>query len=103
MSTGPELTEVEQPFIDQLVSMGWKYTTGSLDFPTVTGRESFREVLLLDDVKKALVRINRNDSGQEWLDEGRISQAVSALQRPGALKLLEANQEAAGLLLKGTQ
>ena len=27
---GAEFTEVEQPFIDQLVLMGWEYTPGSL-------------------------------------------------------------------------
>ena len=31
MSTGPEFTHVESPFIDQLVSMGWLFTTGNLD------------------------------------------------------------------------
>lgn len=38
MSSEPEYTEVEQPFIDQFVQMGWKYTTGSLDHPPATGR-----------------------------------------------------------------
>lgn len=101
MSPGPEATYVEQRFIDQLISMGWKLTTGNLDFPSVTGRESFREVLLLDDLRKALRRINLNQRGEEWLDEGRISQAVSALDRLGAVKLIEANQAATALLLKG--
>jgi len=101
MPTGPEYTLVVQPFIDQLVSMGWKYTTGSLDHPSVSGRENFREVLLLDDLKKALVRINLNNKGQPWLDEGRVSTAVSAIQRIGATKLMEANQAATELLLTG--
>lgn len=101
MSTGPEFERVEQPFVDQLVSMGWKYNTGNLDHPSATGRENFRQVLLLDDLRKALVRINRNDEGQPWLDEARVSQAVSALQRPGVHKLMEANQACTDLLLKG--
>src|SRR5680860_1067667 len=82
---GPEFQLVEQPFIDQLISMGWKYSTGNLDHP-----------------RDALVRINLNDQGEEWLDQARVSQAVSALQRLGTLKLLEANQEFMELLLKGT-
>ena len=58
MSGGPEFLEVEQPFMDQLAMMGWKLITGSLDHPSVTGRETFREVFILDDLKKALKRIN---------------------------------------------
>jgi len=73
MSTGPGFTTVEQPFIDLLVSMGWKWTTGNLDFSNAWGRTSFRDVLLHDDMKQALRRINRDDEGKEWLDDGRIA------------------------------
>jgi hypothetical protein len=38
--------------------MGWKIITGSLDPPSVTGHESFREVLIKDDLVKALRRVN---------------------------------------------
>ena len=102
MSSGPEFTEVEQPFLDQLVRMGWKHTTGSLHDPSATGRESFREVLLLGDLKQALRRINLDPDGKPWLDDGRITQAVNALQRLGTARLLEANQTATELLLTGT-
>lgn len=102
MSPGPESTEVEQPLVNQLISIGWKHTAGSPDDPTTAGRESFRDVLLLDDLRRALARINVNDCGQEWLDEARVSTAVSALQRIGATKLMEANQAATDLLLRGT-
>jgi hypothetical protein len=103
MNTGPEFNEVEQPFIDQLVAMGWEHTPGSLDDPGATGRESFRDVLLLDDLKQALRRLNRDVHCRQWLDEGRITQAVNALKRLGTAKLLEANQAATELLLKGTE
>jgi type I restriction enzyme R subunit len=102
MSTGPELEEVERPFIDQLVLMGWDYTAGDLDHPTATGRESFREVLLREDIYQALYRINLDPKGNPWLDEGRITQAVNTIQRLGSAKLLEANRKASELLLKGT-
>lgn len=101
MSDGPEFNLVENPFIDQLVSMGWKFTTGNLDEPSVTGRESFRDVFVIDDLRKALRTINLDDEGQPWLDETRVSTAVSALQRLGAPKLMEANQAATELLHKG--
>lgn len=100
MSGGPEWKEVEEPFLDQLVAMGWKMVIGSLDHPSVTGRESFREVLLKADLRKAIERINLRD-GKPWLDESRLSQAVSALEHLGAPKLLEANQKATELLLNG--
>ncbi|MBL9027441.1 MAG: type I restriction endonuclease subunit R [Myxococcales bacterium] len=102
MSGGPEFTEVEQPFLDQLVSMGWKLVTGSVDHPSVTGRESFREVLIKDDLAKALRRINLRD-GKQWLDETRVSQAIGALERIAHARLMEANQAATKLLLEGVK
>lgn len=100
MSFGPEFATVESPFIDQLVGMGWKVVTGNLDHPSVTGRETFREVLVKSDLRRAIERINLRD-GKPWLDGARISQAVSALERIVAPKLIEANQQATELLMKG--
>lgn len=100
MSHGPEITTVEQPFLDQLADLGWKVVTGNLDFPSTTGRSSFREVLLKDDLRAALRRVNLRD-GEPWLDDGRISQAVSALERIRPRQLMEANREATGLLVSG--
>ena len=74
--SGPEFEYVENPFLDQLASMGWKVITGSVDHPSVTGRENFREVLIRDDLAKALRRINLRD-GKPWLDEARLSQAIA--------------------------
>ena len=34
---GPELTHSEQPFIDQLVAMGWTFMPGSVDDPAASG------------------------------------------------------------------
>lgn len=102
MSTGPEFAYVEQPFISQLIGLGWKATTGNLDFPSATGRSSFREVIIHDDLTRALRNINRNGEGHEWLDDGRIATAVSAIERLAQPKLMEANQAATELLLKGT-
>jgi type I restriction enzyme R subunit len=100
MSHGPEFETVESPFMDQLNRMDWKFVTGNLDHPSVTGRGSFREVLIKRDLRKAIQRINLRD-GEPWLDEARISQAVSALERIASPKLMEANQQATELLLKG--
>lgn len=34
--TGPEYSEVEKPFIDQLVGQGWEFLAGSVDDPGAT-------------------------------------------------------------------
>ncbi len=101
MTGGPEFTEVEQPFLDQLATMGWKVITGSVDHPSVTGRESFREVIIKPDLEAALRRINLRD-GTAWLDDARVAQGIGALERISHPRLMEANQEATGLLLGGT-
>jgi len=98
--SGPEFEYVENPFLDQLASMGWKVITGSVDHPSVTGRENFREVLIRDDLAKALRRINLRD-GKPWLDEARLCQAIGALERISHARLMEANQEATKLLVEG--
>ena len=100
MTGGPEFIEVEKPFLDQLAAMDWQTVIGDIDLPSVTRRTTFREVLLADDLGAALRRINLRD-GQEWLDEDRISQAVSALEHIASPKLIEANQEGTDLLLTG--
>lgn len=99
--TGAEWATVESPLIDQLVGMGWKFVTGNLDHPSATGRESFREVLVIDDLRKALRRINSDATGAEWLDDSRISTAISTLEHLGPSKLIEANVAAHALLLGG--
>ncbi len=97
-----EYTVVEKPFIDQLKSMGWEHLEGDVDVPYLTERAGFREVLLKDRLREALRRINVDEAGQPWLDEARTNEAVSALERLGAPRLMEANQRATELLLKGT-
>ena len=103
MTSGPERSLVEQPFIDHLVRMGWSYTTGNVDHPSATGRDTFRDVLLKADLRESLRRINLDPSGKPWLDESRISQAISSLERLSAPNLIEANKEATHLLLRGTE
>jgi type I restriction enzyme, R subunit len=102
MSSGPEFELVEQPFLNQLIAMDWSLTTGNRDFPSASGRESFREVLLTGDLRAALRRINLDPAGLPWLDEGRLTQAMNALQRLGSSRLTEANHAATELILKGT-
>jgi len=97
---GWELEDVEQPFVAQLQGMGWVHTEGSLDTPSVTSRSSFTEVIQEGVLRERLRAINMH-SGQPWLDDERLSEAVAALTRLGTAKLMEANQKATERLLKG--
>lgn len=98
-----EYTQVELPLLEQLEGLGWSYLTGNTEDPAATERTSFREVLLRDRIRTALRRINRGPDGEEWLDDTRLNQAISALERIAAPRLLEANETATTLLLTGTQ
>ncbi len=102
MAALSEEQQVELPLIEQLTGMGWQHLPGDIDVPYLTERESFREVLLRDRLRAALNRINRDESGDPWLDDSRANQALDRLERLGAPRLMEANQLATELLLKGT-
>ena len=97
---GWELDAVERPFVEQLVGLGWRYVEGDIDAPERTGRASFKQVLQETTLRRQLHALNLRD-GQPWLDDARIAQAVAALTRIAAPRLMEANQVATELLLKG--
>ena len=67
----PEYTDVEKPFIDQLVGQGWEFLAGSVDYPSVTHRASFAQVVMKPILRERLHAINRHD-GEPWLDERRL-------------------------------
>jgi type I restriction enzyme R subunit len=98
---GWELKDVEKPFVVQLQALGWTYTEGSLDTPTSTGRSSFTEVIQESLLREQLLVLNPGPDGQPWLDDARLSETVAALTRLGTHKLMEANQKATELLIKG--
>ncbi|MFZ0792076.1 MAG: type I restriction endonuclease, partial [Chromatiaceae bacterium] len=64
-------------------------------------RTSSREVLLRGRLAEALRRINLRD-GQPWLDEARSARAIRDLEQAPGHRLMEANEAATELLLKGT-
>lgn len=92
---------VERPFCEQLLNMGWSWTSGDVDVPELTERESFREVILIGRLASALAKINLRD-GKLWLDETRITKSIRDLAPPTVHRLMEVNQAATALLLKGT-
>src|SRR6218665_3353029 len=97
---GWELKDVEQPFVEQLKGLGWTPPEGDLDDPAVTSRTSFAEVIQESVLRQQLRALNLRD-GKPWLDDERLSEAVSAITRLGMPKLMEANQKAPELLIKG--
>jgi type I restriction enzyme R subunit len=86
MSSGLVFTTGESPFIDQLIQTVWKLVTGNFEQPSVTGRETFRDALINPDQRKTIERINLRD-GKPWLDDARISQAMSVLEVAEGKKL----------------
>lgn len=98
---GWELDGVEKPFVAQLQALGWTYSAGSLDDPTVTGRTGFAEVVQERLLRKQLRALNLGPDGAPWLDEVRLSEAVAAITRLGTHKLMEANERATALLIRG--
>ncbi|MCF5392785.1 restriction endonuclease subunit R, partial [Pseudomonas syringae] len=97
---GWELDDVEQPFVTQLQGLGWEHIEGSLDIPALTGRNTFAEALQEAQLSERLRAINLRNS-EHWLDDVRIAEAIAAITRLGTAKLMEANQKATELLLKG--
>ncbi|MBY0264960.1 MAG: type I restriction endonuclease subunit R [Burkholderiales bacterium] len=98
---GWELEDVEKPFIAQLHMMGWTHVEGDIDDPAVTSRSSFSEVIQEPVLRERLRALNPGPDGKPWLDDARLSEAISALTRLGRHKLMEANEKATELLVKG--
>lgn len=98
---GWELEDVESPFVAQLHALGWTHVEGSIDDPTATNRVSFAEVIQESVLREQMRALNLGPDGQPWLDDARLSEAVAAITRLGTHKLMEANQKATELLIKG--
>lgn len=98
---GWELEDVEKPFVAQLKGLGWAHIVGSIDDPSITGRTNFAEVIQEGALREQLRALNPGPDGQPWLDDGRLSEAVAAITRLGTHKLMEANEKATELLIKG--
>jgi len=92
---------VEKPFCEQLKIMGWEWIEGEPDLPESTERASSREVLLKGRLAAALRKLNLRDR-QPWLDDARIARAMRDLEQLTGNRLMEINQSATEILLKGT-
>lgn len=103
-----ELHVVELPLLAQLGAMGWIHIEGA-DEDAETGRKTFQllgradlqHTLLRDRLEAAIRRLNRDEDGSEWLDDRRIEQAISQLERPTARDLIAINEELHDKLVNG--
>lgn len=103
-----ELNVVERPLLRQLGVMGWTHVEGADEDPStgrkdyhLLGRDTFQQTVLRDRLEAALRRLNRNDDGSEWLDERRISQAISQLERPTSRDFIAINEELHDRIVRG--
>lgn len=103
-----ELNVVERPLLRQLGAMGWTHVEGADEDPSsgrkdyhLLGRADFQQTLLRDRLEAALRRLNRNEDGSEWLDDRRINQAISQLERPTARDFIAINEELHDKIVRG--
>jgi type I restriction enzyme R subunit len=93
---------VERPFCQQLQAMGWQWIEGDKDVPEFTERRNFREVLLKGRLTAALKKLNTRD-GLPWLDDERVRRVIDKLEKAEGHRLMEINESATRLLLKGSE
>jgi type I restriction enzyme, R subunit len=98
-----EYTEVEQPFLQQLATMGWTVIdqgAGVPGDPSRSLRGSFREWLLPQVFDESVRAINRTGDGTPWLTDHQLEDLRSQLLRQPNRTLLEANEAVQALLFK---
>lgn len=81
---------VEEPFLQQLETLGWKiirHEKDDLYNPDKSLRGSFTEVILEDELRAALKRLN------PWLEDDQLPEIIRELTVPSNISLLDANKE----------
>jgi len=90
-----ELNKVEQPAIDQLVSIGWTYISGTdLSPENSTERSSEKDVILKDRLTKSIKKINT------WISDDNLRKITHDILHPSTTTLMEANQSIHETLIK---
>ncbi len=98
-----EYTEVEQPFLVQLQSMGWTAIDQGPEIPQDPGkslRQTFRQWLLPDVFAKAIAGINKTAEGESWLADKQLNDLQDQILRQPNRTLLEANETIQKLIFK---
>lgn len=100
-----EYINVERPFLEKLRQLDWQVIDQGIGIPQEPEkslRTTFKEVILPDEFKKALRKINLTPEGREWLTEKQLNELLSVIQDFHGINLHEANKKIHRLLLKGT-
>ena len=98
-----EYKEVEQPFLQQLQSLGWDIIDQGREIPSEPARSrraSFRQWLLPEVFSRAVAAINPGAGGGTWLTDKQLLDLQEQLLRQPNRTLLEANEAVQKLLLK---
>lgn len=98
-----EYTEVEQPFLAQLNTLGWETIdqgAGVPSDPAKSGRDNFRQRILPEVFAQSIAAINPGPGGKTWLTEKQLHDLHDQILRQPNLTLLEANEAIQKLLFK---
>jgi type I restriction enzyme, R subunit len=98
-----EYTEIEQPFLAQLASLGWTSLDqgeGIPQNPSKSLRQTFRQWLLPNVFCTAVAAINTTPTGQPWLTAKQLQDLQDQILRQPNRTLLEANEAIQKLLFK---
>lgn len=98
-----EYTEVEQPFLQQLQTLGWDIIDQGPDIPadpTKSLRLNFRQWILPEVFAKSVVALNTTTEGQPWLTDKQLQDLQDQILRQPNRTLLEANEAIQKLLFK---
>lgn len=98
-----EYTEVEQPFLQQLETLGWSIVDQGPDIPQDPGRslrQTFRQWILPDVFAKAVSAINKTAGGKTWLTVKQLNDLRDQILRQPSRTLLEANEAIQKLIFK---
>jgi len=98
-----EYTEVEQPFLEQLVELGWEVIDQGQDIPSDPAqslRLNFRQWLLPEVFAKSVAALNTTAEGKPWLTAKQLQDLQDQILRQHNRTLLEANEAIQKLLFK---
>jgi len=98
-----EYSEVEQPFLQQLQSLGWQVIDQGQEIPSNPAkslRHNFRQWLLPEVFTNAVRKLNSTNDGQAWLTDKQLQDLQDQILRQPNRTLLEANEAIQKLLFK---
>lgn len=98
-----EYSEVEQPFLQQLHSLGWQVIDQGQEIPsdpTKSHRHNFRQWLMPEVFADVVRKLNITNDGKEWLTDKQLHDLQDQILRQTNRTLLEANEAIQKLLFK---